>query len=96
MLTLCKRNFTNTNVNTYIYKCRLYNHRCKFTYANICIFIRRAEGWGGGGAWQAGRQRAAEGCRDSRGKPGGTEGCCAAGNSECRGSRQGQACALKG
>lgn len=68
MLTLHKRNFTNTNVNIYIYECRLYNHRCKFTYANFCIFIRMAEGWGGGGAWQAGRQGGAQGYCASRGR----------------------------
>ena len=50
--------FTSIDANVYIYK-------CKFTYANICIFIRMAEGWGGGGASQgrapAGRQGGALG-----------------------------------
>ena len=52
---------TSIDANVYIYK-------CKFTYANICIFIRRAEGWGGGGAWQAGRQGGAQGYCASRGR----------------------------
>ena len=52
--------FTSIDANVYIYK-------CKFTYANICIFIRRAEGRGGG-AWQAGRQGGTLGYCASRGR----------------------------
>ena len=46
--------FTSTNANL---------HMRIFAY----LFGRRKAG-GGGGAWQAGRQRAAEGCRASRGR----------------------------
>ena len=81
--------FTSIDANVYIYK-------CKFTYANICIFIRRAEGWGGGGAWQAGRQSVAEGCCASRGRERTTRRLRASRGGTERGRKRWQACARKG